>query len=425
MKSKIKIIEECATQFDIVIPKETIDKAFEEVYSEIAKAANISGFRPGKAPIDLVRKQYAKDAESEVLKRVIPDSYRTVLDEHKVSPVGMPEITDVKFGEDRILSFKAKVETRPKFKLKDYLGIRIQKKASDIKDEDVAKALENLREMSAKYIAVEGRPAQMGDYIVSDLECSVEGKPVHKKRENLWLFLEKESLVPGLSEKIVGIKPGEEREIEAAFPDKYPDKNIAGKPALYKVKAKEIKERRLPVLDDEFAKDLKRDNLEDLKVVVREELEKKAKINAEVDAENKLLDALADDNVFAVPRSFVKTQMGHMVEDAKANLAGKGFSREELDKKDKDFADKFKNDAERRVRILFILDEIAHAQGIDVSEKEMDEAYKSISAQTGKSEEEVKAYYRKEDLDGSLEEKIRETKTIEFLLKNAEVIEKG
>jgi len=424
MKAKLKKTGECAAQFDIVVPKETVDKAFEEVYAEITKAANMPGFRPGKAPVDLVRKQYQKDAESEVLKRIIPDSYRAALEDHKIMPVGSPEIGDVKFGDDKVISFIAKFETRPQFKLKNYKGIKIEKKSAAIGEEDVTKALENLRDMSAKYISVESRPAQAGDYVVSDLECFVDGKPAHKKRESLWLFLDKESFIPGLAEKMAGIKAGEEREIEALLPDKYPNKDLAGKPAVYKIKAKEIKERQLPAIDDELAKDLKRDSLEDLKKMITEELEKRAKVSAEVDCENKLLEGLADDNVFAVPESFVKNQIGYMVADAKKNLMEKGFSAGELDKKDGEFADKFKSDAEKRVRLLFILDGIARAEGIDAAAKDVDEAYKSIAAQSGKSEDEVRTHYKKEGLEDNLEEKIRETKTVDFLLKNAEIVEK-
>ena len=424
MKAKAKNTEECTTLFEIQVPKDAIDKAFEEIYKEIVQVANIPGFRVGKAPIDLVKKQYAKDARSEVLKRVIPDSYRDALEEHKIDTIGLPEITDVNLGEDKILSYKAKVETRPKFKLKDYKGIKIEKKKLEIKQEDIDKTLENFREMSAKYTAVEDRPAQMGDYAVSDLECFVDGKPAHKKRESLWLFLEKESLIKGLSEKMTGMKPQEERDIEVTLPENYPDKKLAGKLAKYHVKVKELKMRVLPNVDDEFAKDLGKDNLVDLKKAVQEEMEARALANSEVDTENQLLNKLMDDNVFGVPPTFVKRQLDFMIEDAKKHLVAKGFSREELDKKDKEFAEKFKEEASRKVRLLFILDEIARAEKIEVTEKDIDDAYRSVAARAGKTEGEVREYYKKEDLVGNLEEKIRESKTIQFLLKNAEIAEK-
>jgi trigger factor len=278
--------------------------------------------------------------------------------------------------------------------------------------------------MNAKYVSVEDRPVQMGEYVVSDLDCSVDGKPVHKTRENLWLFLEKDSLVPGLAEKMVGMTKGEERDIEAAFPEKHPDKNLAGKLAKYHVKAREIKRRELPEINDEFAKIFGKANLDELKQEISKELESRARINAEIDAENQVLNKVIDDNTFAVPSSFVKRQLDFMVEDAKRHLAEKGFKKEDLDKKDDELKEKFKNEAARKVRLLFILNDIAVQEKISASDSDLKDAYKAISAQSGKGEDEVRAYYEKEELTDELKDKIKEGKVIQFLLKNAEVSEK-
>lgn len=423
MKIKAKSIEECTTLFEIDVPKETISKALEEVYVEMMKVANIPGFRQGKAPLELVKKHYLKDAKEEVLKRLIPDAYRNALEEHKIEAIGYPEITDVSFEEDKILSFKAKVDTKPKFKLKDYKAIKVVRKKAQIKDDDIDKTIENLRGLNAKYVSIEDRPVQMGDYVVSDMECLVDGKPIHKKRENLWLYLEKESLVPELSEKMVGMKKGETKEIDITLPEKYPDKNVASKPARYIVFAKEIKRRELPAIDDEFAKDLGKDKLSDLKDEIRKELEARSKVNVEVDMENQLLNKLMDENVFAVPSKLVEKQLAFMVDDAKRRLEANGFARQELDKKDNEFREKFKDDAVRQVRLLFIMDEIASFEKIKVDENDLNNAYHSISAQSGKTEEAVKEYYKKEDLVDGLEDKVREAKTIQFLLKSANVVE--
>jgi trigger factor len=423
VKIKVNAIEECTTLFEIEVRKETVDQAFEEVYDEIVKVANIPGFRAGKAPKDLVKKHYEKDAREEVLKRIIPEAYRKALEEHKITPIGLPEISEVSFGVEKPLTFKAKIDTRPNFKLKNYKGMKVEKKKAGVTDEEAAKTLQNLREINAKYIDAEDRPVQMGDYAVSDVECFVDGKSVQKKRENLWLFIDKDSLIPGLSEKIVGMKRGEEKDLEVMMPEKYPDKNIAGKLAAYHVKVKEIKLRKLAELNDEFAKDLNKESLEALKKEIAKELEARSKVNAEMEAENRLLGKLMDDNVFSVPSSFVKRQMDFMVEDAKRRLQDKGFRKEELDKKDSEFREKFKNDAPRQVRLLFILDEIANNENIEVKDGELETSYASIAAQTGKTPEEVKNYYEKEEIVDNLKDKIREEKAIKFLLENAQVTE--
>lgn len=424
MKTKAKSIEECTMLFDIEVPKETIDKAFEEAYTEIAKVATIPGFRTGKAPKELIKKQYAKEAKREVMDHVIPDAYQKTLEEHKIEPIGFPEITDLIFEEGKTMSFKATVDVRPKFKLKDYKKIQVEKKKIVVNDDHINKALENLREYSAKYVAVEDRPVQMDDYVVSDLECVVDGKPAHNKRENLWLLVDKESMMSNVTQKMIGMKKGEERDIEVVLPEKYPDKNLAGKTAKYHVLAKEIKVRALPKIDDEFAKDLGKESLEQLKKEVAQELEKKFKTDNEVAMENQLLNKLIDENNFAVPSGLVKKQAHLMSENAKAKLMEKGFKKEDLDKKESEFAGRFKDDAVRQVRLLFILDRIAQDEKIEAKTQDLENAYKSIALQTGKNEQEIKDYYRKENLEDNLLERIREEKTIEFLLKNADIKEK-
>lgn len=421
VKTKAKTAAECTTLFEIEIPKETIDKAFEEVYDEISKVANIPGFRIGKAPKDIVRKRHVNEAKEEVLKRLIPEAYKKALTQANINPIAMPEISEISFEEGKPLSFKAKVETRPSFKLKDYKGIKVERKKATIKNEDVDKTLENLRGLNAKYTAVEDRPVQTGDDVVSALECFVDGKPIHKKRENLWLHVDKDSFLPALSDGMVGMKKGEERDIDVVLPDKYPVKTAAGKPARYHVKAKEIKSRALPDLDDAFAKDLGKDTLENLKKEIRDELERRMNLNIEIEMENQLLKKLMDDNIFQVPPSLVKRQIDLMVEDAKTRLMEKGFKREDLDKKDNEFREKFKDDAPRQVRLLFVLDEIARIEKISASDGDLENAYKSISGQTGEKTEKIKDYYEKKDLIDSLKDKLREEKTTRFLLDNAEI----
>jgi trigger factor len=422
-KAKLKKIEDCTTLLEIEVQKTDIDKAFDEVYVEITKVANIPGFRQGKAPVEMVKKHYAKDAREEVLKRLIPESYKSALSEHSVRPIGLPEITDVKFEEAMLLSFKAKIDTRPNFKLKDYKGIKIEKKKMVITDADVDKMLDNLREMNAKYSVADDRPLEMGDYTVADVECSVDGKAIHKKRENIWLHIDKESVIPGLSEKLIGMKKDEEKDAEVKLPEKYPDKNVAGKTAVYHVKIKEIKTRQLPNLDDELAKTMGRNNLDDLKKEIRAELEARSKMEIEVDSENQLLNKLMDDNVFSVPSGFVARQLGFMVEEAKRHLMEKGFKKEDLDKRNDEFKAKFKDDAVRRVRLLFILDDIAHEQKIDTTEDDITSAYRSIAAQAGKAANFIKEHYEKESIVDNLKDKIREEKAIKFLLDNAVVTE--
>lgn len=422
MAAKIKKIEECTALFDIEVPKASVSKAFDEVYEEIVKIASVPGFRVGKAPIDIVKKHYSKDAKDEVLKRLIPEAYAKALEEHGVRPVGLPEITDVNLTEDSRLLFRARVDSRPSFKIKEYGGIKLTKKKAEVSDDDVEKTLQSLREMNARFVPAPDRPVQMGDYVISDLECFVEDKPAHKKRENLWLFMEKDSTVPGLAEKMVGMQKGSEIDVELKLRDDYPDKALAGKAARYHVKAKDIKLRQLPEPNDEFAKEIGQPTMKDARDTIRKELLSRAKTGVEADLENQLVNKLTQDYVFAVPSGFVARQLDFMVEDAKRHLMERGFRREDLDKKDQEFKDRFKDDAAKRVRLLFILDEIARAEKIDTGAVDLENAYKAIAAQSGKKPEEIRDHYEKdEELVEGLRDRIREEKVIRFLLDKAQI----
>jgi len=423
--SKAKSTEACSTLLEIDVTKESVDKAFDEVYDEITKVASIPGFRPGKAPKELVKKNYAKNASEEALKHVLSDAYAAALKEHGIIPIGSPEITDVVFEEGKAMSFKAKVDTRPKFNLKNYKGIAVTQKKITIDKADIDKTLENVQQMHAKYESPDDRPLQMGDYAVSDLDCLANGKPIHRKREDLWLFLDKDTIALGLSDGMVGMKKGDEKDIEVTLSKDYPNKDLAGKKAIYHVKVKDIKVRKLPEINDALAKELGKDSLDSLKKDIDTGLLEQAKRSAEAEVENKVLGKLIDDNDFAVPGGFVKRQLGYMVENAKRHLTEKGFKKEDLDKKDEELRGKFGIDAVRRVRLLFILDAIARAEKIEVGDSDVEEAYKAIAAETGKSEAEVKEHYTHEDMIDDLKEQLREGKAIEFLVKNAKVTEEG
>lgn len=423
VRSKIKSLEECASLFEIEVPKETVDKAFDEIYSQISKVASVPGFRPGKAPKELVKKHYSKHAQEEAIKKLLPEAYSAALQEHRINPIGMPEISDIIFEEGKDMSFKARVETRPKFTLKNYKCIDVKKKKIAIGSSDIDKTLESIREMNAKYSSPENRSLKMGDYAISDMECEVGGKAIHKKRENLWLYMDKDTIAPGFSDGLVGMNKGDEKNIEIVFPKEHADKNLAEKKAIYRIKVNDIKVRVLPEINDALAKDMGKESLEILKKDIAIGLEAQAKRNADIDVENKVLTKITEDNKFGVPSGIVERQLKQMVENAKHKLLEKGFKKDDLDKKDGEFKAKFKDDAEKRVRLLFILDAVAEAEKIEVSDSDIAEAYKAISDETGKSETEVRAHYEREDITADLKEQLKEGKAIEFLVKNAKVTE--
>lgn len=422
MKTRIKNIEECRKLFQIEISKDLVKKATEEVYQNIKKFAKIPGFRPGSAPQDLLEKHYSKDAKEEVLRQLVPEGYRKALEDHKVAPIGHPEISKVNFELDKPLTFEAEVDVYPSFKLKNYKSIKVKKKRISVDEKELEDALLRVQSMSAKYNDVQ-RPIKKGDYAVCDVEAFIEGKLITKKNNSMWIQAEKDASLLGIGEELVGLSKGEKKEIDAKLPDNYPDKKYAGKLAKFKVDVKEVKEKALPELDDAFAKTLNIESMDLLKKELETQILKRKENSLKINMENQILEKLLKDNKFLVPSSIVKRQKEVFAKRLEVDLTEKGIPKEEADKRIKEFDSKLQEDALSKVKIYFMLDDIAVKEKIEVNKSDIDERMKSVAVSTGKSFDEVKGYYEKENLIGGLSEEIKEVKVLEFLLKNADITE--
>jgi len=422
MKSRIKHIEECTKLFRIEVPREVVDRIVEEVYNEIKKVAKIPGFRPGNAPRDLLEKHYSGDADEQALKRLVPESYKKALQEHKLIPVSSPHVFNVDFQKGKPLTFEAKVETRPNIKLKNYKAIKVGKRRISVSEDELKHALLKVREMQAKYNDVPG-PVKRGDYAVSEVEAFADGEPISKKNNNMWILAEKEASLLGMGEELIGLVKGEMKEIEAKLPDSYPDKKYAGRLAKFKVLVKEVKERALPELDDAFAKSIQLDSVDALKKEIESQLFARKQNNLNIDMKNQILDKLLRENKFSVPSGIVERQKEVLAKRLEAELLQKGLPKEDAEKKIKELDEKLISDAGSKVRIYFILDDIAAKENIDINEKDIEERLKLIASSTGQPVQEVKKYYEKENLTGGLAEELKEAKTLDFLLKEAQVTE--
>lgn len=349
MKSSVKKLKNCKHCFEINLPPEKVKEAFDDVYSDIGKYATVPGFRQGKAPRDLLELHYSKAAREEVLKKLIPETYEKILTEHKLDPIGYPDVTDVKLDIKEGFSYKASIETRPEISLKNYKGLNLKRKNTEIKEEDLAKNLEYLREMHSQNVPKEGT---------------------------------------------------------------------------------EEKEKVLPKLDDEFAKDLGFENLDKLKEAMKQNLKTKLEQDSEADLEVQIIDKLLDNMDFEVPESLVNSEKERLIKDAdmrikymealqKKENPDKKFALEEKDKKELE-ENAFKQ-AVRQVKAFFILDKIAHTEKIYLKEEEIDKYVESLAAQYKKTKDEIKSYLEKGHGMDELAVNMRNKKVMEFLLKEAKV----
>lgn len=423
MKKKIKHIEEHRKAFEIEVSASDVNKRKDELFGKLGKTASVPGFREGKAPRDLLEKHYGERVTKEAIEDLIADSYRQAVEEEGLTPLGYPRISEVKLDDKNVLSFKAEFNTRPKVDVKGYKGLSLKKKKVQISEEDVDRSINSLRESTAKFKECAGRPVQIGDYIVCDSHIFVDGKPIAKKRENIWMPIEENSYVPGVSKALIGAALNEEKEVEATLPEGFPVKEHANKKAVFKIKIKEIKEKVLPQIDDEFARDLGYNNLAELRDSIRKVLESQVERQTRQDLERQVIEKLLESSSFNVPSSLVDEQLKYVVEEEKARLKKQGIKEEDLAAKDKELADKLRPVAEKQVKTMFILDEIAHKENITVSREEMDTAFEALSRQYNQPKAKVEKYYKDNDLESNLYADIKNGKLLELLIKEAKVEE--
>ncbi len=421
MKSVVEDISPVKKKLTIEIAPDSVAKEMERALSDVARKSKIPGFRPGKAPKAVVERHYGEEVRSEVMHRLISESYLQALEEHKLSPVDVPAIDDVStLAKDASLSFTATVEVRPIIELGTYNGIEVKEQEITVSDDELSQTIDRLREMYAQLEVVEGRPLEKNDTAIIDFEGFRDGKPLEgAKASDYMLNLGSNSLIPGFEDRIVGMNRGETREIKVTFPADYNNKDLAGKEASFKVMLKEIKKKVLPELNDEFAKDIGNDKtVAELKEGIRKDVEIRKRNEQASSQRETLLSKLVDSHTFDVPPGMVDRELQSMARSQATRLARRG-----MDMKSFDIA-KFREEnrtlAAQRVKGLLLLDAIAEKENIDVGEKDVSSAIAMMAKSSGQSAEEIKKYYESQDggLEGLRSSLIQE-KTLSLLLSRA------
>lgn len=425
MKISVQDGKNCEKLLKIEVPTDLITKEYDEYYKAIANQAKVPGFRPGKAPRNVLQIHYSEQAREAVLKNLISDSYRTALKEKALQPLGYPEINEVVFDEGK-LSYQAKIETRPKIKLGKVTGLSAKKEKKAVKKEDVEAALTRVRESLAQFKGVEDRPAQLGDSLIVDYVCSVDGKEMEKRSED-WIEIREDEFLKGFSTQLIGAKIGEDKEISIQFPEKVGRKELAGKKGVFKVTIKEIKSKTLPELNDEMAKEAGEfQTLEALRAKIQEDLQGNLDREIEVQFEKTLLAELIKQNKVDLPDGVVERRLKHLVEDAfqREHQHNHGehhdHSEESHNKMREKLTAELGPEARRQVHVAFLLDEIAIRESIEVKEEDLKARYEMISVQARQPVDAVQKYYSEnEDALEGLNDQIRNEKAIEYLKKNA------
>jgi len=425
MKVTVEDISPVKKKLHIQVLPDAIAIERKKALADVAKKAKIPGFRPGKAPKNVVERHYAMEIDSEVMNKLISDSYLQALKESDLSPVDMPNITNISpLQTDAPLNFTAVVEVRPKIDLGSYEGIEVKEIPAAASDEELDQTITRLREMYANLAPVEGQPLEKGHTAIIDFEGFQDGKSIEgAKAQDHHVAIGEGTLIPGFEEQIAGMNKGETREINVTFPADYNNKDLAGKDAKFTVTLKEIKKKVLPELNDEFAKDIgNHATVDELKARIKEDIEIRKKNEKASVQREELLGKLIDTHTFDVPQGMVDrelttmarhqlTRMARQGIDVQANFDMAKFKQEHLDL------------AVKRVKGTLILDVIADKEKIEVSDAEVNSAMAAMARSAGKKLEEVKQYYASQDGGtDNLRASLVEEKTLSLLLSKAKKV---
>jgi trigger factor len=420
----------CRKKLRVEVAAERVAGARAEILQEFRKVATIPGFRPGKAPEPMVEKRYASQIDEELRKRLIPESYREALNEQKLKVVGYPQIESVDYHPGRPLIFTAAVDTAPEFSLPDYKGIPVKKKAVAVKDEDINKTLDSLRDQQADFVNVEGRTLRTGDYAVVNYSGVADGKPISElapedkglgESKDFWLLISSDSFLPGFCDQLVGANAGEKRQVLVDFPKDFPSKSLAGRKATFFVDIVTIKEKKLAEFNDDLAKKLGTESLEKLRDAIRKGLVAEAEGQQDSDMRRQVVEYLLARAEFELPESLVQQETRSIIYDVVRENSTRGATKEQLEQKKDEIYGFAAKSAKDRVRTSFILDAIARAEQIKVEEAEVDERIAQMAQRSRTTAARLRAQLAERGGEAEIEEQILVSKTLDFLVDSAKV----
>ncbi len=413
------LVEGCKHSLEITVPAGDVDKETERAVAEIQQKVRLPGFRPGKAPLSIVKTKFASDIRQDVLEKLVPRFFRAAADKEGLAVVGQPSVSDVHLHAGEPLTFKAEFEVAPTFELEDYRDMVVNYAEPEVTDADVSARIEEIREQKAEYVNEEPRALADGDYAMVALE-SLSGVAEKISQDELMLKIGDESTLPAFSENLRGAAPEESREFEVTYPADYERETLAGRTVRFKVTVKAVRRKELPELNDEFAKDLgDYQTLDELKDAVRKNILRDREHQAQEDAKRQLLDKLVDMHAFPVPEIYVDRQIEINLENQLRAMAGQGIDPRSIKLDWQKVRESQKDRAARDVRASLLLDKVAEREAIGATQEEIDREVQRIARQQREAVAVTRAKLQKEGAIGRIAGHIRTEKTLNFLFEHA------
>jgi trigger factor len=421
----------CKKLVRVELDAAAVNAAFDAITKDYQKQAALPGFRPGKAPRDMVVKKYDAEIKEEARRKLIGDSYRKAIEEQKLNVVGHPDIEEVQFGRGQALQFTATVETAPEFQLPEYKGLPATLEMKSVTDADVDRALDMLRGQQAKFETV-ARELTNGDVAVVSYSGTVDGQPITElaptakgltEQKNFWVEMTPGAFIPGFAEQLAGAKAGDKRTVNVDFPADFVTKELIGKKGVYEVEVVEVKEKVLPVADDAFAVKFGAENLEKLKAGVRADLENELKYSRSKAVRGQVIRALLNKVNFDLPESAVASETRNVVYDLVRQNTQRGVAREIIEKQKDEIYSAAAGSAKERVKLAFLVQRIAGQEKIQVTQEDAIRRAQTLAMTYQMPFEQFLKDLQKRNGVNELYEQALHEKVMEFMETNATITE--
>ncbi len=412
-------------KLEFTVEAKVFDEGIKKVFNKNARYFNIPGFRKGRAPMNIVEKYYGDEIFYEdAFNEVVPAIYDEAIKNEKLEVVSRPKIDIVQMEKGKDLIFTAIVDVKPEVKLGKYKGISIEKTEYKVEETDIDAEIKNMAERNSRMVTVSDRVAKKGDIAVIDFVGSVNGVEFEGgKASNHELELGSNTFIPGFEDQVIGMKTEEVKDVKVKFPEEYFSKELAGKDAVFKVTLHEIKEKELPKIDDEFAKDVSEfDTLKELKADIKSKKEKQNEERSKAELEEKAVKAVAADSTIDIPSGMIELEIDNMEQDMDRRLSYQGINLEQylqmLGKTKVDFRNESQEPAKQNIQIRLVLDAVFNDAKLEISDKEVDEKIKELATTYGRKEEDLR---NNEELLGHIKDSIKSEKAIAYIVDNAKV----
>src|ERR1044072_834725 len=432
MKTELKTISDTVKQIDVEIAADEVRSTYDSVSDRYAKMANVPGFRPGHAPRGVVRTRFKDQIRTEVLRDLLPDAVQRAIAEHKLEPLGEPQLNlETAEGLDPLgkqpISFNVTIEVLPEINLGNYKGLNVERRKRPVADEDIDKVIDNLREGSASLQPVEDRGAQLGDTVTAnfygDFVSEPDAEPLNV--EDVDVVLGGEGVVAEITNNLLDVKPDDQKTFRVDYPEDFSSKGLAGKPVEYTVKVNAVRVKELPELDDEWAQSLGEEieSLSDLREKVRADLEARSVNEADGKLRADLVRQLVEAHQFELPDGLVQHQTEQRLESVVRDMVGQGIDPRNPQLDWEKARDSLKEQAGYDLRGSLVLERIAEEEKIEVTPEEIDDEINAIADASRQTPEQVRSILTKQGGERSIAGRLRNRKALDFLVANANVAE--